>query len=73
MGMSPEVPADVSEVFNPKWNAEGKVDRYKAQLEAKGCRQREGIEEVVAPVSKYSTVRAAVLTGPLRLPLPALL
>lgn len=47
-------------VFRTKKTHEGKIDRYKARLVARGCMQEEGVDydEVFAPVARYETVRA---------------
>lgn len=46
-------------VFRIKKTQEGKIDRYKARLVARGFAQEEGVDydEVFAPVARYETIR----------------
>lgn len=46
-------------VFKVKTNRDGKIEKYKARLVARGHTQKLGIdyEEVFAPVARYETIR----------------
>jgi hypothetical protein len=48
--------------YRIKYNQHGEIDKYKAQLVAKGFAQQEGIdyEETFAPTTKWNTIRSTL-------------
>jgi hypothetical protein len=52
-------PIGIKWVFKKKLNAEGKVDKYKSRLVAKGYSQVEGIDfgEIFSHVAKLNSIR----------------
>ena len=55
-------PIGVKWVFKKKMNVQGEIKRYKAQLVAKGYKQRERVDyaEVFAPVTRMETIRLLI-------------
>ena len=49
-------------VFEKKMNTQGKIERYKTRLVAKGYKQKAGInyDEVFAPIARMETIRLLI-------------